>query len=154
MFRLISKLKLIFLRTSYNVDLLGCFFFQGTFLVTQIFTNSIIEHGLAKNASVVNISSIVGKYGNIGQSNYSASKAAVILLTKTASKELGKLGIRVNVILPGVINTPIIQTVPDKVKEKFLQMIPLGRLGEPEGMYTYIMLPYVSVQAHKVHKLT
>lgn len=104
-------------------------------MVTQIFTNAIIEHGLTRISSVVNISSIVGKYGNIGQSNYSASKAGVVSLTKTASKELGKLGIRVNAILPGIINTPIIKTVPDKVKEKFLHMIPLGRLGEPEGMY-------------------
>lgn len=108
-------------------------YFQGTFLVIKEFTNSMIEYDVAKNASIVNISSLVGKYGNIGQSNYSASKGGVVLLTKTASKEFGKFGIRINAVLPGFINTPIIQTVPDKVKEKIFSMTPLGRVGEPEG---------------------
>lgn len=85
------------------------------------------------NASVINISSIVARDGNIGQTNYSASKAGVILLTKTACKEFGKFGLRVNTILPGMIDTPILQTVPDKIKEKFLKMISLGRFGKPEG---------------------
>lgn len=103
--------------------------------MTKIFSNSMIEHSLTKNASIVNISSIVGKYGNIGQSNYAASKAGVVALTTTASKEFGKFGIRINAVLPGIINTPIIQTVPDKVKDKFFKMTPLERLGEPEGWY-------------------
>lgn len=93
----------------------------------------MIEHGLAKNASIVNIASIVAKYGNIGQANYSASKAGVVCFTQTSAKELGKFGIRVNAILPGFIETPIIKTVPDKIKDRFLQMIPLGRFGQPEG---------------------
>ena len=63
----------------------------------------------------VNIASIVGKTGNIGQANYTASKAGVIGFTKTAAKELGKFGIRVNVILPGFIKTPMTDVVPDKV---------------------------------------
>lgn len=105
-------------------------------MVTQIFANSIIEHGLGQNASIVNISSFVGKHGNIGQSNYSASKAGVVAFTKTTSKEFGKFGIRINAILPGIIDTPIVQTVPDKVKDIFVKMTPLGRLGKPEGRYT------------------
>ncbi|CAG9859295.1 unnamed protein product [Phyllotreta striolata] len=104
---------------------------KGTFLVMKTFTNAMVEHGLT-NGSIVNISSIVGKYGNIGQSNYSASKAGVELLTKTASKEFGKMGIRVNTIFPGMIKTRMIETVPDKVKAQFKSMIPLGRFGEPE----------------------
>ena len=66
--------------------------------------------------SIVNIASIVARTGNIGQANYTASKAGVIGFTKTAAKELGKFGIRVNVILPGFIKTPMTDVVPDKVK--------------------------------------
>ncbi|XP_060523677.1 (3R)-3-hydroxyacyl-CoA dehydrogenase isoform X2 [Cylas formicarius] len=86
---------------------------KGTFLVTQIFANAIIEHQI-KNGSIINIGSIVGKYGNLGQANYTASKAGVELLSKTASQELGKFGIRVNTILPGMIWTPMLQSVPEK----------------------------------------
>ncbi|CAG9839526.1 unnamed protein product [Diabrotica balteata] len=104
---------------------------KGTFLIMKTFANSIVQHGL-KNASIVNISSIVGKYGNIGQANYTASKAGVELLTKTASKEFGQLGIRVNTIFPGMIKTRMIETVPDKVQDRFRAMIPMARFGEPE----------------------
>ena len=68
--------------------------------------------------SIVNIASIVGKTGNIGQANYTASKAGVVGFTKTAAKELGKFGIRVNVILPGFIKTPMTDVVPDKVRNR------------------------------------
>lgn len=104
---------------------------KGTFLVMQTFSNAILEHQL-KDASIINIASIVGKYGNIGQANYCASKAGVELLTKTAAKELGRQGIRVNAILPGFIKTPMTDIVPDKVKDKFCKEIPLARFGFPE----------------------
>ena len=68
------------------------------------------------SGSIVNIASIVARTGNIGQANYTASKAGVIGFTKTAAKELGRFGIRVNVILPGFIKTPMTDVVPDKVK--------------------------------------
>ena len=71
--------------------------------------------------SIVNIASIVGKTGNIGQANYTASKAGVIGFTKTAAKELGRFGIRVNVILPGFIKTPMTDVVPDKVSLGFIK---------------------------------
>ena len=67
--------------------------------------------------SIVNIASVVARTGNIGQANYTASKAGVIGFTKTAAKELGKFGIRVNVILPGFIKTPMTDVVPDKVRK-------------------------------------
>lgn len=102
-------------------------------MVIQTFANAITQNKI-KNASIINIASIVGKYGNIGQSNYCASKAGVELLTKTAAKELGQFGIRVNAILPGFIETPMIQTVPDKVRDRFKGNIALGRFGKPEGM--------------------
>uniref|UniRef100_A0A1A9WL56 (3R)-3-hydroxyacyl-CoA dehydrogenase n=1 Tax=Glossina brevipalpis TaxID=37001 RepID=A0A1A9WL56_9MUSC len=103
---------------------------KGTFLVTQLFAKAMISHGI-KNGSIINISSIVAKLNNIGQSNYAASKAGVISLTEVASKELGKFGIRVNTILPGYINTPMVAVVPQKIKEQIVIRCPLGRMGEP-----------------------
>merc|ERR1711990_1109493 len=76
--------------------------------------------------SIVNISSLVGKTGNVGQTNYSASKAGVIAFTKTAAKELGKFGIRVNCICPGFIKTPMTDVVPDKLKLMVQFQIPLS----------------------------
>jgi len=102
---------------------------KGTFLVTQTAASLMKEQKLA--GSIVNIASIVGRTGNIGQANYTASKAGVIGFTKTAAKELGKFGIRVNVILPGFIKTPMTDVVPDKVKEAFVSQIPLGEFGLP-----------------------
>lgn len=91
-----------------------------------------MEHGL-KNASIINIASIVGKYGNVGQANYCASKSGVELITKVAMKELSGFGIRVNAVLPGMIATPMAAAVPEKVQEKFRKMIPIGRFGQAEG---------------------
>lgn len=102
-------------------------------MVMQVFGKMLIEREI-KGASIINISSIVGKYGNIGQANYSASKAAVVSLTKTACKEFGKFNIRCNSILPGFIKTPMTGTVPDKVVQKVLPQIPLGRFGEAAGL--------------------
>ncbi|XP_018575630.1 estradiol 17-beta-dehydrogenase 8 [Anoplophora glabripennis] len=104
---------------------------KGTFLIVQKCANAIIEHGI-NNASIINLGSIIGKYGNIGQVNYAASKAGVERLTRTASLELANKGIRLNSVLPGFIMTPMFQAVPDKVKTKFMSKIPMGRCGEPE----------------------
>lgn len=102
-------------------------------MTTQIFAKAIVEKKLT-NASIVNLASIVGKYGNIGQANYSASKAGVELITRTAAKEFGQFGIRCNAILPGFIATPMTAAVPDKVMAKFVTLIPCKRLGNPEGL--------------------
>lgn len=102
---------------------------KGTFLVMQTFAKAMTDAG--KTGSIINLSSIVGKYGNMGQTNYAGSKAGVVAMTQSAAKELGKFNIRVNAILPGFIETPIIQTVPDKVLLSMLKLVPLGRLGAP-----------------------
>jgi len=83
--------------------------------------------------SIVNISS-VARYGNVGQANYSSTKAAVVGLTRTAAKELARKNIRVNCVAPGPINTEMLQAVPEKVLEKLIQPIPLQRIGTPEEL--------------------
>lgn len=91
---------------------------------------AMVEHGSA-GGSIVNLSSIIGKIGNIGQVNYAASKAGVEAMTKSASKEFAKHKIRVNSVLPGFINTPMTETVPQKVKDLMLRNISMRRFGEP-----------------------
>ncbi|KAJ8734273.1 hypothetical protein PYW07_014824 [Mythimna separata] len=105
---------------------------KGTFLVMQTFAKAMTEAGLP--GSIVNLSSIVGKYGNVGQTNYAGSKAGVIGMTQSAAKELGKFNIRVNAVLPGFIETPMIKTVPEKVMQNMLKLVPLGRMGQPSEL--------------------
>jgi 3-oxoacyl-[acyl-carrier protein] reductase len=81
---------------------------------------------------IINISSVVGEMGNIGQSSYSASKAGVIGLTKTFARELARDGILVNAIAPGFTKTAMVERIPEEVKEKILKTIPLRRFGEPQ----------------------
>ena len=92
---------------------------------------AVLETMTEQNYGVIlNATSIVGLYGNIGQTNYAAAKWGVIGMTKTWAKELGRKGIRVNAIAPGFIKTPMIEGVPDKVLEAMREKTPLQRLGE------------------------
>lgn len=106
---------------------------KGTFLTNQAAANAMRNAGVPYG-SIVNISSVVGKTGNIGQANYTASKAGVMALTKTAAKELAKFGIRVNCICPGFIKTSMTDIVPDHVKQILMVQIPLGEFGLPEDI--------------------
>lgn len=103
---------------------------KGTFLMTQAVSKALVANGVNKG-SIINMGSIVGKVGNLGQANYVASKAGVEGLTKAAAKELARYGIRCNTVLPGFIDTPMTAKVPQKVLDKFSGMVPLGRLGSP-----------------------
>lgn len=94
------------------------------------FAKAMVDHDV-KNGSIVNISSIIGKIGSHGLANYSASKAGVDAMTKTAAKEFGKHGIRVNAILPGFIKTPMTDPLSDKIKDIFIRSVSLRRFGEP-----------------------
>ncbi|ELR98073.1 SDR family oxidoreductase [Gloeocapsa sp. PCC 73106] len=85
-----------------------------------------------KEGSIVCLSSISGDRGNIGQTNYGATKAAVIGLVKCLAKEAARYSVRVNAIAPGFIDTSMIEAIPSKVKEKLIAEIPLGRFGKPE----------------------
>ena len=87
-----------------------------------------------RSGKVINISSVSGVMGNAGQSNYSASKAGLIGLTKSVDRELAGRGICVNAVAPGYIATDMTDSLPDKAKEGLLRMIPMGRIGEPEDV--------------------
>lgn len=104
---------------------------KGVFNMTQAVAKIMLKQG---KGSIVNTSSIVGVYGNIGQTNYSATKAGVIGMTKTWAKELARKGaqIRVNAVAPGFIKTPMTEKVPEKILQALNEKIPLGRMGEPE----------------------
>ena len=84
-----------------------------------------------RSGCVVNIASVVGQIGNVGQANYAASKAGLIALTKTAAKELAPRGVRVNAVAPGYIETEMTANLPERAKQAFLQLTPLGRPGTP-----------------------
>jgi len=92
-----------------------------------------------RNGSIVNVSSVVGIYGNPGQTNYAASKAGVIGMTKTWAKELAGRNIRVNAVAPGFIETPMTEKLPEKAREAALSRIPLGRFGKPEEVAQVIL---------------
>jgi 3-oxoacyl-[acyl-carrier protein] reductase len=85
-----------------------------------------------KSGSIINMSSVVGITGNIGQVNYAASKAGIIGMTKSAAKELAARGITCNAIAPGMIETDMTEVLSDKAKEQILSSIPLKRMGKPE----------------------
>jgi len=88
----------------------------------------------ARKGRIVNIASVVGQMGNAGQANYSASKGGVISLTKTCAREFSSRNILVNAIAPGFIRTRMTEALTEEQKKKLLDLIPLGRLGEPEDI--------------------
>ena len=104
---------------------------KGVFNLTRYVGPYMEEIG---GGSIINISSVVGEYGNIGQANYAASKAGVIGLTKTWAKEFARKGVpvRCNAIAPGYIMTDMMKTVPEELLQKFAGLTMLGRLGQPE----------------------
>lgn len=105
---------------------------KGIFLCGQSAAKVMIEK--ENGGVIINTSSVVGIYGNFGQSNYVASKAGVIGMTKTWMRELGKYNIRVNAVAPGFIKTEIIKNMPEKIIEMMKEKTPLNRLGKPEDI--------------------
>jgi 3-oxoacyl-[acyl-carrier protein] reductase len=87
-----------------------------------------------REGRIISIASVVGQIGNIGQANYAASKAGIIGLTKTLAREVVSRGITVNAVAPGFIETEMTGSLPEKVKEGFLQAIPMGRMGTPRDV--------------------
>jgi NAD(P)-dependent dehydrogenase (short-subunit alcohol dehydrogenase family) len=101
---------------------------SSVFDITQRFIEPMAARGWGR---VINISSIVGRIGNFGQTNYAAAKAGLIGLTKALAREYARKGVTVNAIAPGFIKTRMLDGVPDKAMEAVLGMTPLGRLGDP-----------------------
>jgi len=102
---------------------------RGVFHCAQAVADTMTAQG---SGVILNASSVVGIYGNFGQTNYAAAKFGVIGFTKTWSRELGPKGVRVNAVAPGFISTPILSTIPAKVIEDMEHRVPLRRLGQPE----------------------
>jgi 3-oxoacyl-[acyl-carrier protein] reductase len=102
---------------------------RGVFHCAQAVADTMVEQG---SGVILNASSVVGIYGNFGQTNYAAAKFGVIGFTKTWSRELGPKGIRVNAVAPGFVETPILATIPEKVLGHMREQVPLQRLGRPE----------------------
>ena len=105
---------------------------RGTWLGTKAASLAMREQEMP--GSIVNVSSISGKVGNAGQTNYSAAKAGIVGMTKAAAKELGHAGIRVNAIQPGLVRTAMTEKMPPEIFEARVKEIPLGRAGEPEDV--------------------
>jgi len=101
---------------------------KGVFLCTRAVAPHMIQAG---RGVILNASSIVGLYGNFGQTNYAATKAGVISFTKTWARELGKYGIRVNAVAPGFIATDMVKAMPQRVLDGMAAKTPLGLVGEP-----------------------
>ncbi|WP_078381496.1 3-oxoacyl-ACP reductase FabG [Sutcliffiella halmapala] len=111
---------------------------NGVFNCTQAVVPYMLENGKGK---IINTSSVSGVYGNVGQTNYAASKAAVVGMTKSWAKEFGRKGINVNAVAPGFVETNMVATVPEKVIQGLVQVIPLQRLGKPSDIanaYLYL----------------
>ncbi|HEX4963522.1 MAG TPA: 3-oxoacyl-ACP reductase FabG [Thermoanaerobaculia bacterium] len=104
---------------------------KGVFLCTRAVAPRMIEGG---GGSVLNASSVVGLYGNFGQTNYAATKAGVINMTKTWARELGRFNVRVNAVAPGFIATEMVTAMPEKVLQGMVSHTPLGRMGKPEDI--------------------
>jgi 3-oxoacyl-[acyl-carrier protein] reductase len=101
---------------------------KGVFVCTRAVAPHMIQ---ARSGVILNASSIVGLYGNFGQTNYAATKAGVISFTKTWARELGRFGIRVNCVAPGFIATEMVKAMPQKALDSMVGKTPLGALGEP-----------------------
>ena len=101
----------------------------GVFYCTKIISEYMLQKGYGR---IINASSLVGLYGNFGQTNYVATKAGLIGMTKTLGRELGRKGITVNAVAPGFIATEMVAKMPENVIQSMQEKVPVGRLGKPE----------------------
>ena len=127
----IMKNNLLLMTKTDEFDLLVATNCKGPFLYSRAAAKLMLKQ---KSGRIINISSVVGVYGSKGQSVYSATKSFVIGFTKSLAKELGPLGITVNAIAPGFIDTDLIQDVKPEIRDDLLSHIALGRIGTPDDV--------------------
>jgi 3-oxoacyl-[acyl-carrier protein] reductase len=111
---------------------------RGVFLCTRAVAPHMIRQ---KYGRIISASSVVGLYGNFGQTNYVAAKSGIIGMTRVWARELGRYGITVNAVAPGFVRTEMVRQMPEKILETMISRTPLGRLGEPEDIanaYLYL----------------
>ncbi|MGB9665844.1 MAG: 3-oxoacyl-ACP reductase FabG [Candidatus Cryosericum sp.] len=136
--------------TDANFDAVINVNLKGVFVVTRAVAPRMIDQ---RHGVILSASSVVAAYGNFGQTNYAATKAGLIAMTKTWSRELGKYGIRVNAVAPGFTMTDMVAAMPEKVLEGMVAHTPVGRMGAPEDIANaYVWL--ASDQAAFVHGTT
>lgn len=123
--KLMMSMKLDDFTSVIDVNLVG------VFNMINAFTRSMLK---ARTGSIVNIASVIGEIGNVGQANYAASKAGVIGLSKSLSKEFASRGVRVNCVAPGFIETSMTDSLSDSTKEWILDRVPLKELGQAEDV--------------------
>ena len=104
---------------------------RGVFVCTRAVAPIMIEQNYGR---IANATSVVGLYGNFGQTNYVATKSGVIGMTRVWARELGRYGITVNAVAPGFISTEMVRQMPEKILEQMVSHTPLGRLGEPDDI--------------------
>lgn len=127
----VTKDGLFIRMTDADFDQVLAVNLRGTFLVCRAFARAMVK---ARTGRIVNVGSVVGLTGNAGQTNYAASKAGLVGLSKSLAKELGGRGITVNVVAPGFITTDMTSGLPEQVKVGALAQVPLGRFGVPEDV--------------------
>ena len=102
-------------------------------------TSAVLPHMIERTyGRIINMSSIIGQMGNVGQSNYAAAKAGLIAFTKSAAQELARYNITVNAMCPGFIETDMVLALTDEVKQALISRIPLGRFGKPEEVASFV----------------
>ncbi len=125
----ITKDARLMMMPKSSWDLVISINLTGAFLCTKYISKQMLKQN---SGSIVNIASVVGIMGNVGQANYSASKAGLIGLTKTTAKELSTRGITVNAIAPGYIHSDMTEVLSEEVSQKMMERIPLNKYGTPE----------------------